>query len=155
MAKEKKEVTLKDFIEGDILKNLNLKIEKLESQKMSLENDLDKKRDELVKIIQEVNKEIDQKIQKANEEIQGKNKEADKLLKLAQTKLETAEKREQDSLVIESQIKKQRKEKQELEDTKKEVDALRVSCLDKEKKADLIIGQYNQKLVDLEKANKK
>lgn len=149
MSKDKKELTMQDLVEGDLLKNLNKKIAELESQKSSLENEIDKKREELSKMIQEVNKEIDQKIQKASEGTQTKIFEANELLKKAELKLKTAEKRESESLVIEKQHEDLNKAIKDFDVTKKAVDGLRVSCLEKEKKAELLIEQYSKKLQEL------
>jgi len=154
MSKEK-ELTLQDVIEGDILKNVNAKIKELESKKSSLENEIDKKREELSKMVSEVNKEINQKIQKASEETQEKIIQANKVLAEAELKLKTADKREQDSLVIDKQTKELNKKIKAFDDTEKAVEALKVSCLDREKKADLIIGQYEKKLIELEELKNK
>ncbi len=152
---EKKELTLEDMIKGDILMSVNAKIKELESKKSSLENEIDKKREELSKMVSEVNKEIDQKIQKASADAQEKIFKANKILGEAELKLKTANKREQDSLVIEKQTKELDKKIKAFDDTEKELETLKVSCLEKEKKANLIIEQYNAKIKDLEIANKK
>ena len=79
-----KELTLQDIIEGDILKNVNKKIQELESRKSSLESEIDKKREELTRMVQNIDKEIDQKIQKVGAEAQEQISRANKLLKEAE-----------------------------------------------------------------------
>lgn len=95
------------------------------------------------------NKEVAQQRQKCDIECQEKATKVDNLLKDAEEKLATADTREKESLIIEKYIKELNAKAKAFEDTKKEVETIKISCLEREKKADLIIGQYNKKIEEL------
>ena len=144
-----KELTLQDIIEGDILKNVNKKIQELESRKSSLESEIDKKREELTRMVQNIDKEIDQKIQKVGAEAQEHITRANKLLKEAETKLKTAEQRERDSAVIEGQMKRLDEKNKASAEAQKSADNALALALEKERKANLLIEQYTKRLDEL------
>ena len=138
------------------------KLSTLETEIKLLEGRISAKRGELENITKEcnslkdkTNKEIAQQKQLCDIECQEKTVKTDKLLKDTENKLKTIETREQDTKVIEGQIKELDKKTKAFGDTKKETEALRVSCIDREKKADLIIEQYSKKLTELEASKNK
>ena len=148
MPKEK-DLTIQDVIEGDILKKLNIKKRELESQIKTLENDIDKKKTEIVKMTQQVDKEIADKIDKAAIGAQEKINEANRKLKEAEKKLKTAEQREKDSEAINILIKGLDKKSEAFKAERKELDTLRSTLTEKEHKADLLIEQYKKKIGEI------
>lgn len=138
------------------------KLSALETEIKIIEGRISTKQSELENIIKEcnilkdnTNKEIARQRQQCDIECQEKVVEANKLLKSVEAKLKTVEKREEDSKVIEGQIKKLDEKSKAFKDTEKEVEALKISCLEKEKKAELLIGQYEKKLIELEELRNK
>ncbi len=73
------------------------------------------------------------------------------LLKEAKEKNETADKRKEDSVVIEKQIKDLEEKSKAFKDKEKEIESLKISCLEKEKTLDLLIEQETKKLEELNK----
>lgn len=137
------------------------KLSTLETEIKLLEGKISVKQSDLENITREcnvlqdkTNKEIAQQKQQCDIECQGKINEANRILKNAESKLKTAEKRKEESEVIEEQVKNLTEKQKAFEDTQKELDRLRSSYSEKEKKAELLIEQYEKKLKELEEASK-
>jgi len=112
-------------------------IETLEKQSLTLKSDTDK--------------EIAQKKAQCEIECNENLNTAAALLKEAKDKNDTANKREEDSLAIEKQIKDLAEKTKTFKDTEKQLAAAKASCIEREEKAKLIIAQYEKKLEDLNK----
>jgi len=140
-------------IEIDLQKmsTLEQEIELLEKKKKTLESDLEVLSRECNSIKDSANKEVAQLKQSCESECQEKNVKADAILKKAESSLASAVKREVDSLVIEKQIKELDKKSKEFKETEKQLEVIKISCIEREKKADLLIKQYEKKLDELNK----
>lgn len=124
-------------------------VKELEARKSNLTAEIEKLDKGCIKLKNDTEKEIAQKTTQCEAECNQKTTQANALLKEAQASLETAKKREEESLIIEKQIKELDKKAKSLKDYEKELETLKISYLEKEKKAQLTIEQYNKKIGEL------
>lgn len=143
------------MVDLEKLSALETEIDLLEKRKLSLQYEIENLTKECNELKDKTEKELAQKRHLCDVECREKVNEANKLLKEAEAKLKTAVKRDEDLKVIEQQIEELNKKQKAFADTQKETEAFKVSCLDREKRAELIIQQFEQKIKDLETANKK
>jgi chromosome segregation ATPase len=124
------------------LKDLKEKKAVLEAEIVSLTAQCDK-------VKSDTDKEVAQKKAQCDIECNDNLNVANTLLKEAKESNALADKRKEESVIIEKQMADLEEKSKKFKDTEKEIESVRISLLEKEKKAELLIEQYNKKLEDL------
>lgn len=124
-------------------------LRELKEKKSSLEADIVSLTAQSDKLKSDTDKEIAQKKAQCDIECNDNLNAANALLKEAKEKNDLADKRKEESAIIEKQVKDLEDKTKKLKDTEKELESIRASLLEKDKKAELLIEQYNKKLEDL------
>ena len=138
-----------------ISKLIDEEIKVVESKKAVLLNDVEALNKKITDDKSSAEKEIARKIAQCEADCRERINEANSLLKEAREKLATATQREADSLAINQLIKKLEEKTKSLKDDEKSFANIKSVTLEKEKKAELIIEQYNKKLAELSEIKNK